>query len=282
MAPQENPLVNNKKLRQMYAAMVGARALDEYVARKGKRKKAGQIDSTRGEEACRVSTAIELIAGDLVSDDRVGVVMDFIAGATVASLLRRVAFQSGAKERKAKSVTPKGAAQMPWIGDAGERLRLAEGAALAFKTFKKPNLVVCYVRNGEVAGGVWRRVLGIASRLELPILFVVLPDPGNGKRKSAGDVRAQAHACRVPCIPVDASDAVALYRVAQESMGRARGDGGPVVIQCLAYELEARQRVGGSDPILQMKNFMLGRRVCGEAWMNGVDAAFRKRLGAAQ
>ena len=69
MKAHENPLVNNKKLRQMYVAMVGARVLDEYVAAsKGKRKKAVQLDSTRGEEACRVSTAIELIEGDLVSD----------------------------------------------------------------------------------------------------------------------------------------------------------------------------------------------------------------------
>lgn len=283
MAPQENPLVNNKKLRQMYAAMVGARILDEYVAgRKGKRKKSEQIDSTRGEEACRVSTAIELIPGDLVSDDRVGVAMDFIAGATASSLLRRVAFQSNGQERKTRSVTTKGAAQMPWIEDVGERLRMAEGAALAFKALKIPSLVVCYVRDGEVASGVWRRVLGIASKFELPILFVVLPGTGNGKRKSAGDVRTQAHSCRVPCIPVDASDAVALYRVAQESIGRARGDGGPVVIQCVAYKREGRQKANEGDPILQMKSFMLGRKVCSEAWMDGVGTSFRKRLGAAQ
>ncbi len=31
--PQENPLVNNKKLRQMYLAMVEARILDEHVAK---------------------------------------------------------------------------------------------------------------------------------------------------------------------------------------------------------------------------------------------------------
>ena len=49
---------------------------------------------------------------------------------------------------------------MPWIEDAGERLRMAAGAALAFKTLKHPNLVVAYVRGGEVAEGDWRGCLG--------------------------------------------------------------------------------------------------------------------------
>ncbi len=77
----ENPLVPNKKLRQMYVAMAEARVLDEHIVRlqkgvKGRRR----LDSTRGQEACRVSTAIDLVAGDLVSDSQVGVVMDLLAG----------------------------------------------------------------------------------------------------------------------------------------------------------------------------------------------------------
>ena len=73
--PQENPLVNNKKLRQMYLAMIEARMLDEHIA-KLQRKAKTRINSTRGQEACRVSTAIELVEGDLVSDSQAGVVMD--------------------------------------------------------------------------------------------------------------------------------------------------------------------------------------------------------------
>ena len=82
----ENPLVPNAKLRQMYVAMAEARILDEHMARLG-RSKGKRLESIRGQEACRVSTAVDLGPGDLVSDSHAGVVMDLLAGAKVSSLL---------------------------------------------------------------------------------------------------------------------------------------------------------------------------------------------------
>ena len=68
-------------------------------ARRARRR----LDSTRGQEACRVSTAIDLVPGDLVSDSQVGVVMELLAGAKVNSLLKRVAeLHSGKKAKGAK------------------------------------------------------------------------------------------------------------------------------------------------------------------------------------
>lgn len=279
----ENPLVNNKKLRQLYVAMAGARALDEYALRKRGRGKSAEFGSTRGEEACRVSTAIELVDGDLVSDTHAGVVMDFVAGVAIASLLRRmVTPASGGRGQRAKSSHTKGAGQMPWIEDAGERLRMAVGAALGFKALKRPNIVVAYVHSGKVSGGDWRRVLALASKFELPLLFVVLPGAGGRRMRDSGNVGAIAKLHRVPCIPVDANDAVALYRATQESIGRARGDGGPVVLECIVPRLEGQRRTGREDPMLQMKKFVLSRKVCSETWLNRVDDSFRKRMDAAR
>lgn len=283
MRSNENPLINNKKLRQLYVAITGMRVLDESVSalqRKGKMRH--RLASTRGEEACRVSTAIELIEGDLVSDTGAGVAMDFLAGATVTSLLRRVtALGSGTTEPRARLSGTKRFGQMPWTEDAGERLQLAVGAALAFKTLKHSNLVVKYVRREEFAGRAWRRGLTLASRFELPMIFVVLPEASSKKPRVAGDVSAKARSCGVPGIPVDRNDAVALYRVAQESIGRARGGGGPVLIECVAPPLG--QRAGETaDPIIEMKAFLLGRKVCTEAWLDRVGGKFKKRLEETQ
>lgn len=282
--PHENPLVNNKKLRQLYVAMVKARVLDEYIAGVQRKVKGQRLDSTRGHEACRVSTAIELAWGDLVSDAQVGVVMDLLAGAKVGSLLRRVAaLTSGTKERRARFAGESaGARQLPWIEDADDRLRMALGAALSLKTLKHANIVVAYVRSGELSGGVWRQVLALASKFELPIIFIVLPGAAAKKSSGAGSVCEKARSCAVPRISVDASDAVALYRVAQESIGRTRGNGGPVLIECVTHRLEGKQKQGLDDPIVQMKGFMLGRKVCSAAWLDRVDDAFRKRIAVAR
>ena len=67
----ENPLIPNKKLCALYTAMVELRLLEEFLALK-RRPKVGSAGGTRGEEGCRVSTAIDLKPGDLTSDGAAG------------------------------------------------------------------------------------------------------------------------------------------------------------------------------------------------------------------
>jgi TPP-dependent pyruvate/acetoin dehydrogenase alpha subunit len=266
--PYENPLVPNKKLRQIYLAMVEARILDEHVATL-QRKAKTRLDSTHGQEACRVSTAIELERGDLVSDSQQGVVMDHILETATGAMLKRLS------SLMSREKTVAGTKQLPWIEDAGDRLSLAVGAALAFKSQKQTNLVVAYVPRREAGGGRWRRLLTLSAQLELPIIFVVLPAVvGKKKTLPVGHVSAKARACGVPGIPVDASDAVALYRVAQESIGRIRGGGGAVVIDCVAYPADGKVL----DPVAQMKSFVLEKKACTSAWMEHAGDSFRERI----
>jgi acetoin:2,6-dichlorophenolindophenol oxidoreductase subunit alpha len=277
----ENPLVPNTKLRQMYVAMAEARVLDEHIARlqktvKGRRR----LEPTRGQEACRVSTAIDLGPGDLVSDSQVGVVMDLIAGAKVSPLLKRVAeIHSGKKIKGAKLGETSGRV-LPWVEDAGERLRMAMGAALSFKTLGRANVVVAYVRHGEVGKGVWRKVLALAGKLELPMIFVILPAVKGEKRDGVANLSAKTAQWGVPGIPVDAGDAVALYRVAQESLGRTRGGDGPVLIECVAYRVEGSGGDTAGDPLVQMEEFLRGRRVCTKAWLKRAGERLRRRIAA--
>ena len=81
-----------------------------------------------------MSTAIDLVPGDLVSDSQVGVVMNLLAGEKVDSLLRSVWRVSVWQEGKATKAVGASGRVLPWIEDAGERLRMALGAALSFKT----------------------------------------------------------------------------------------------------------------------------------------------------
>jgi len=282
MGLHENPLVPNKKLRQMCVAMAEARVLDEHIAGLQKRMKGRRkLDSTRGQEACRVSTAIDLEPGDLVSDSQVGVVMDMLAGGKVGSLLKRVAEIHSEKRAKGARLAGASGRVMPWIDDAGDRLRMALGAALSLRTLGRPNVVVAYVRHGQVSKRVWRLVLDRASNLELPVIFVILPVMKGEKRGGMANLSGKPARWGVPRIPVDAGDAVALYRVAQESMGRTRGGDGPVLIECLANRVEGPGGAASVDPLVQMKEFLLNRKVCTEAWLERAGDGLRRRIAAA-
>jgi TPP-dependent pyruvate/acetoin dehydrogenase alpha subunit len=279
--PHENPLIPNKKLRQLFVAMVEMRVLDGYIAGLQRKVKARRrLSATWGEEACRVSMAIELTAGDVVSNDQVGVTMGLLAGVKVGPLLQLVAkLNSSAKRTAGDSAVGR---QLPWIENTNDRLRMAMGAALSFKTLKRANVVTAYVREGEVAKGVWRRLLSLASKFELPIIFVVLPKRSGKKkeRSSSGALSTLARSCGVPGIPVDASDAVALYRVAQESMGRMRGGDGPVLVECVAFPVKEGRRKALADPLALMREFLLGRSVCDTAWLDRAGDAISKQIAA--
>lgn len=267
----ENPLVPNGKLRAMYVAMLEARVLEEAVAAqsrsKGRKLKPATI---RGQEAVRVSTTIELGADDLVSDVEPSAGMSSILGSDPISLLK--AFSSG-KNGKTHRL-------LPAIDDAEQRIEMAIGAALALKAQARQGVVVAYIGKDELSLQAYSRLTKPAAKYELPIIFVVLPR--TTRRKDGDDVAAIAKMSGrsgVPGIPVDACDAVALYRVAQESLGRTRGGDGPVLIECVAWSAAHRPKVAApADPIEHLEQFLLGRKIATPAWFKQTSGAARKRL----
>jgi TPP-dependent pyruvate/acetoin dehydrogenase alpha subunit len=280
--PSENPLISNKKLRQIYATMLGARMLDERIVQLPRGAKTGQRwDSVRGQEASRVSTAIDLIEGDLVSDSQAHLVTNLVLGEKIGSLLRRAVHGVKRQRKRPNGSKIRTAAQLlPPVEDGAERLRIAMGAALSLKTAKNSSIVVTYVGQGDLKVGAWKKILGLAAKLELPIIFVVLPisSKKKGKRAANALVYDKARACGVPGIPVDSADAVALYRVAQESIGRTRGGDGPVLIECIHYDIKKKRGQGPDDPIVLMKKFLLNKGVCDEQWFNRESGVLQRQM----
>jgi TPP-dependent pyruvate/acetoin dehydrogenase alpha subunit len=275
--------VPNKKLRQIYTAMVEARLLDEHVTKLQRKSKAKQrLYSTFGQEACRIATAIELNSGDLVSDVQVSAMMDLLFGAALTPMLRHIDAVISGKQARTTMLTEEAIVrrQLPWIDDAGDRLQIALGAALAFKTLKQSNLVITYVHNSDLPKRSWKEVLTLAAKLNLPIIFVVLPETGS-KGSRPTNLCAKARSAGIPGILVDANDAVALYRVAQESIGRARGGDGAVLIECIPYRPQGQRNNEIDDPIVYMKNFMTARKVCTDEWADRAGDVFRKKLAIA-
>jgi TPP-dependent pyruvate/acetoin dehydrogenase alpha subunit len=74
----------------------------------------------------------------------------------------------------------------------------------------------------------------MASGARLPVLFVQTADPA-GKIRGLGKAAGHLDENWLPSIPVDAQDVVALYRVAHESIVRAREGSGPTRIVCALW-----------------------------------------------
>ena len=281
-AAWENPLIPNAKLRQIYRAMVRLRTLARALP-------AGRRDGL-GMEACLASTSVDLGPGDLVSDALAGGVVEFLRGATLGAVLRP------GKTRRGPKAECGAAARMPGGMGIAERIWAVLGAAAALQAAaaqtrveskaagespKDGRVVVAYVRPGEVPAALWRKALKFAVKQELPVVFVVLPARG---AKRAGGVTALALECGVPAIPVDADDAVAIFRVAQESIGRARIGGGVALMECVPFVLAgaAGKRNAASDGIAGLERYLLERKVVSKVWMGSEARSFAKRVAREQ
>jgi TPP-dependent pyruvate/acetoin dehydrogenase alpha subunit len=266
--------------------MMQVRQLEQTLAAQ-KPKRAGSA-AALGLEACLVSTSVDLGARDLVSDTLAGGVVEFLRGATLESVVRK----DGAAKKRGFRAHCGSAAKLPdWPG-IEERLWAALGAAAVLKgqcagakpeaegTTTDSGVAVVYTRLGEVTPGLWRRTLAYVAEQELPVLFVVLPAVGRLSTVKAGGMTAICLRHGIPGIAVDADDAVAIYRVAQEALGRARMGGGPVLMECVPFVLEGARGLhkASMDAIRGLEHYMLGRHIATKKWMERETKSFAKRV----
>jgi TPP-dependent pyruvate/acetoin dehydrogenase alpha subunit len=272
----ENPLVPNALLRELYQKMVEIRLLGELMPRSAGKPK--WLPSVWGQEACRVSVVQGLTAGDLVMDSCPGGLMDHLLGAKLPAVVR--AFGAKAREGKGKKTADAKVAAKQlaiYLEEAETRLLAGMGAALLLKRAEGRSLVVIFLKSREASNGVLRRALTLAAKRELPVIVVALTKTGEGK----SGVSKIAQRCGVPGIAVDGADAIALYRVAQESLERVRGGGGPVLIECLPFHVQGEKPVT-ADPVAQLREYLLHRGIGKAAWVDGVQKRFAARLAVAQ
>jgi TPP-dependent pyruvate/acetoin dehydrogenase alpha subunit len=270
--PGENPLVPNAKLKAMYIAMLEARTLEEAIQKRlrsrGQKRRAASI---RNQEAVRASTVFQLEADDLISDTGTSAGMASILGTDGTALLK--AYTSS---KSPKLIVDK---LLPSFQDAEEGRSMILGAALTLKAQSRKGVVIAYIQKDALSAATWARILRPAVKYELPIIFILLPRIAGFKKgdEVAGTAKLAGKA-RVPGIPVDACDAVALYRVIQESLGRTRGGDGPVLIECISWRSQPRTEDASRDPIEHLRLFLEGRRISTPSWFRQVEAAAHRRL----
>jgi TPP-dependent pyruvate/acetoin dehydrogenase alpha subunit len=283
----ENPLIPNARLREIYRAMLHAQMLGRVLP---SRRREGS-----GFEACLVSTSVDLGPGDLISDAFVGGPVEYLRGASLASVLH----PSATAKKRAHAANCGNASCLPVAHNPAERIWTALGAAAALKSraaqaaaeakaahaaSTQSGVVLVYLLPGEMQPALWQRTLAFAAEHKLPVVFVSLPPAQAPAAKSRlarlGSVSTIALRCHVPGIPVDADDAVAIYRVAQESIGHARIGGGPALLECIPCILpEAHPvRKPSSEAIAALERYILDRGIVTRAWLKREANSFALRI----
>jgi pyruvate dehydrogenase E1 component alpha subunit len=180
-------------------------------------------------------------------------------------------------------------------------LAVATSVALANKQKKKGNVVVAFGDKATTTLGCWHEALELAANKSLPIIFVVEDNPWTDpasfeaneeeQDSTAGfDPGGKARSNGFPIITVDANDVVAVYRVAYESVERARQGGGPVLVEGKPYRLYSatKRRAANSaarrskrDPLTHMERYLKTKRLFTPRWKDQLVHEFSQKLDAA-
>ncbi|ABF40559.1 pyruvate dehydrogenase complex E1 component, alpha subunit [Candidatus Koribacter versatilis Ellin345] len=117
---------------------------------------------------------------------------------------------------------------------AAAHIAVAAGYALERALHHRPGLVLAFAGEADSLMDA-RATLTFAATHKLPLVVVVQHNLARLKTGSPSDLTHEILGLGLAGMTVDGSDAMAVYRVAQEAMFRARHDAGPTLIECKTY-----------------------------------------------
>jgi TPP-dependent pyruvate/acetoin dehydrogenase alpha subunit len=234
----ENPLLPHSKLRELHALMVRCRSLEQKQTSRGTVR-----------EALLAATLIHLLPGDLLSAS---------AGDQVVAKLA----PEGKQKRPAGSLIG---------GDAiGARLSICAAAARGLQAAGADGVLLAFAGAGSPERG-WMEALGWAQTSQLPLVLAcsdATNGAASGSRKGAepaidfSSMSRFAKQHQLPVLTVDGEDAVAVYRVMQESVLRARQGGGPSVLWAVMTPSRAVATLPrSSQPIARLRSYLAARKI---------------------
>lgn len=254
----ENPLLPNAELRSLHALLARASSLPPAsppgpVQGKVTRRRS-TANSLTGREALFAGTLLQLRGGDLV-------VPQSADQASCSALLSH----PGAR--------PAGeSACVQTFGKGAARLALSAGLASAFHRSGGEHLVLAFMQAG-FAEPQWAEALAWAQSELLPLIVVCVDASGSdalrpSQASEAGvpdwmTVQRTAGRLKLPILTVDGQDAVAVYRVMQESVLRARSQGGPALLWAVLPSEKEREkaRAGSVSPLAHLEHYLRTRKI---------------------
>ncbi len=298
------PLISNDKLKQLYQTMLQCRLLEERarILKKQARFK-GNYYAAVGQEATAVGVAIDLRPEDTIAPSHRDFITGLIKGVPLEAMFSQLYGRTTSPDRGRSAPAHAGYAPLNIITPASTiaaQLNIGTGVALANQLTKKDDVVVAFSGEGSTSLGFWHEALNFAGVRNLPIVYVcqnnLWAESVSVKLQTkVEDISIKAAAYGFPGITVDGNDVVAVYRVAQEAIERARHGGGPTLIEAKTYRWYGHSEIDpakyrtaeeveewkAKDPIAAMERYLGDKNLFSSAWKQQITDEFNKKLDAA-
>jgi acetoin:2,6-dichlorophenolindophenol oxidoreductase subunit alpha len=271
-------LIDDAKLKQLYAAMLRCRLLTEH----GRRVRRSKLlfDASQGQEAIVVGCAVDLRPQDTVAVASHDSIVSLVKGVALSDVVAQMYGRHSTAGWPAQNII---APSSRTVSGQGAVYTAAGNVALASKREDNGNVVVVFSGAVATASESWRQALKIAAKRGLPIIFVVENNPWTGTqvKNGMGKLTLKAQTDGLTSITVDGNDVVAVYRVAYESLERVRKGGGAVMIEAKPYRQHGQVLLNGErDPLTHMEQYLTAKKLFTTRWKNGLVQQFSRELDA--
>ncbi len=247
VAPDGTPTSNNaanryrrdlppETLAWLYESMVVTRELDIEFVNLQRQGELALFASCRGQEAAQIGAAACLLKTDWLFPQYREIGAFLLRGITPAQMgaVWRGMWHGGLGFTE-KCVAP---IAIP-IGTQGLH---AVGAAMAAQRLGEDSVTLAFLGDGATSEGDAHEALNFAAVFEAPCIFFVqnnhwaISVPVN-RQMAAPSIAHRAIGYGMPGIRVDGNDVLACYAVVAEAAKRARGGGGPTLIEAVTYRM---------------------------------------------
>ena len=290
-------LISSAKLIEIYTAMVKCRMIAQQAASALQLGKQGGGLHSAGREAALAGVLVDLLPEDALCLSHSDFAAGFIKNVPLERVFSNLATAENGRGHLHSSAERNNGAHrhvIPPAPSATAQLNIACGVAQAWKLKLNGKITVALCDDEATPMDAWREALTFAGLHQLPLLFVCHRNVHSAAEELTAQAKfdelaSHAQTRRIPALAVDGQDAVAVYRVAYESIGRARNGRGPTLIECRAHVCknlketykEELKPLQVQDPIRRMESYLLGKGLFNPGLKRKISAAFRRELEAA-
>ncbi len=300
----KEPNLTDDRLCKLYETMVQARIMDDRALALQRQGRIGFYLQGLGQEASHVGSAAPMLDSDWIfpAYRQPGI-----------PLLRNAELDDIVTEWFGHEGDPSKGRQMPVhyslrsinfvsiSSPIGTQITQAVGAAMAAKNRGDDTVFMTYFGDGGTSSNDFHAGLNFAAVFKSPVVFIcennqwAISTPVSNQTGSE-TMAQKAVAYGMPSARVDGNDILAVYRVAQEAVDRARKGEGPTMIETVTYRMashsssddasryrdqEEYERWEQRDPIKRYQKYLKRKGLWTAKWQTEIEEAFKARVNDA-
>ncbi|MDI9391500.1 MAG: thiamine pyrophosphate-dependent dehydrogenase E1 component subunit alpha [Synergistota bacterium] len=199
-----------------------------------------------GEEAIATGVCANLTTDDYIASTHRGHGHSIAKGADVSRMMAEIfGKKTGYCKGKGGSmhIADFGVGMLGANGVVGGSFAIATGAALATKMLEQKRVAVAFFGDGASNRGTFHESANLASIWKLPVIFLCENNQYASttpyrSSTSVEDIADRARGYGMPGVVVDGNDVFAVYEAAKAAVERARGGGGPSLVEAKTYRIK--------------------------------------------